>query len=81
MPYIICAERTEDGQALKETSKGIAERAHHPEELRENKSLTVDGAYYLANQVGLVLWLVLYFYPICFLLFYQQCPSVRSIAQ
>ena len=54
MPYIICAERTEDGQALKETSKGIAERAHHPEELRDNKSLTIDAAYYLANQVGLV---------------------------
>lgn len=52
VPYIICVERTEDGQGLKEGSKGLAERAHHPDELRESSTLTVDANYYLSNQVG-----------------------------
>ena len=51
MPYIICVERSEDGQSLMESSKGLAERAHHPEEVSGNPRLTVDANYYLSNQV------------------------------
>ena len=51
MPYIICVERSEDGQSLVESSKSLAERAHHPEEVSGNPRLTVDANYYLSNQV------------------------------
>lgn len=51
MPYIICVEKGEDGQVKEEQSKGLAERAYHPEEVNGNAKLTVDANYYLANQV------------------------------
>lgn len=51
VPYIICVERSEDGQVKEQQSKGLAERAFHPEEVNGNPNLAVDANYYLANQV------------------------------
>lgn len=42
VPYIICVEKAEDGSVIR--SKGLAERAHHPDELRENVKLDIDKA-------------------------------------
>ena len=39
---------------MKEIGKGLAERAFHPDELRESSTLTVDAAYYLSNQVSIL---------------------------
>lgn len=50
MPYIICVMCGEDGQVKEEQSKGLAERAYHPEEVNGNSGLTIDTNYYLANQ-------------------------------
>lgn len=50
VPYIICVARGEDGQVEEVQSKGLAERAFHPEEVNGNQRLTVDANYYLANQ-------------------------------
>lgn len=50
MPYIICVEVDEEGQA-KERGSGLAERAYHRDELAANSALRVDVQYYLANQV------------------------------
>ncbi len=51
MPYIICVEVGEDGAAAGGGgSKGLAERAYHPDELRGNARLAVDTEYYLAHQ-------------------------------
>ena len=52
MPYIICVKKGEDGRVLEEQSKGLAERAFHPEEVNGSQQLTVDAHYYLANQVS-----------------------------
>jgi hypothetical protein len=67
VPYIICVERPKeaaaddaaaapvpaaDGAAAGVGCSGsLAERARHPEELRDNPSLAVDIEYYLAQQV------------------------------
>lgn len=51
VPYIICVEKGEDGQQKAEQSRGLAERAYHPEEVNASSSLAVDAQYYLANQV------------------------------
>lgn len=51
MPYVICVEVGEDGAALPRESKGLAERAYHPEEVAASPSLRVDTDYYLAQQV------------------------------
>lgn len=40
VPYVICVEKGEDGAISK--AKGLAERAYHPEELRDNASLDID---------------------------------------
>lgn len=36
---------------LPQESKGLAERAYHPEEINANPALRVDTQYYLAQQV------------------------------
>ncbi|GFR41815.1 hypothetical protein Agub_g2585, partial [Astrephomene gubernaculifera] len=66
VPYIICVERTPppaaaagadaEGAAAAAPSSGaasgsLAERARHPEELRENAGLAVDVEYYLTQQI------------------------------
>ncbi len=51
VPYIICVEVGEDGAVSGGGgSKGLAERAYHPDELRGNARLAVDTEYYLAHQ-------------------------------
>lgn len=49
VPYIICVKKAEDGGV--EATKGLAERAYHPEEIADNPQLSVDSEYYLAQQV------------------------------
>ena len=51
VPYIICVKKAEDGSI--EATKGLAERAHHPEEITDNPQLTVDNEYYLGQQVSI----------------------------
>ncbi|KAG2500449.1 hypothetical protein HYH03_002016 [Edaphochlamys debaryana] len=62
VPYIICVERAPaapgpDGAnpaptpAAPAAAGSLAERARHPDELREQQSLAVDVEYYLAQQV------------------------------
>ncbi|KAK9841868.1 hypothetical protein WJX81_008187 [Elliptochloris bilobata] len=52
VPYIICMEIGEDGSPTGGGgSKGLAERAYHPDEVRSNARLAVDNEYYLAHQV------------------------------
>ena len=65
MPYIICVERSENGQSIVESSKSLAERAHHPEEVSGNPRLTVDANYYLSNQVCARPPLPTYLYSVC----------------
>ncbi len=50
MPYVICVEVGENGEVLPRESKGLAERAYHPEEVNANPTLRVDTDYYLAQQ-------------------------------
>ncbi|KAK9810187.1 hypothetical protein WJX72_006462 [[Myrmecia] bisecta] len=50
VPYIICIERGEDGKPLAH-GKGLAERAYHPDEMKENPKLAVDVEYYLTQQL------------------------------
>ena len=50
MPYIICVEKDSDGN-LSGNQKGLAERAHHPEEINAASSLAIDAEYYLTQQV------------------------------
>lgn len=50
VPYIICVEKDEEGNVLA-GSKGIAERAYHLEEIKENPLLDIDKEYYLVQQV------------------------------
>lgn len=53
VPYVICRQRGADGELLALGGKGgVAERAHHPEELLADPSLVVDLEYYLMQQVG-----------------------------
>jgi DNA polymerase alpha subunit A len=55
VPYVICRQRGADGELLALGGKGgVAERAHHPEELLADPSLVVDLEYYLMQQVGCV---------------------------
>ena len=51
MPYVICVEVNEEGVVLPRESKGLAERAFHPEEVNANPALRVATDYYLAQQV------------------------------
>lgn len=52
VPYIVAVEIGEDNTPLPASaSKGVAERAHHPEELRTNASLKPDIEYYTAQQL------------------------------
>jgi DNA polymerase alpha subunit A len=44
-------EVNEEGVVLPRESKGLAERAFHPEEVNANPALRVDTDYYLAQQV------------------------------
>lgn len=50
MPYIICVEKDNEGN-LSANQKGLAERAHHPEEINAASSLAIDAEYYLTQQV------------------------------
>lgn len=47
VPYIICLDTANEGSE----AKSIAERAFHPDELKENSALTPDLKYYLGQQV------------------------------
>ncbi len=49
MPYIICLKKAENGSV--EPTKGLAERAYHPEEISDDPRLSVDTEYYIAQQV------------------------------
>lgn len=51
VPYVICCEVDEEGNVVPRESKGLAERAFHPEEINANPALRVDTDYYLAQQV------------------------------
>ena len=52
MPYIICVEKDGEGNAVS-NQKGLAERAHHPEEINAASDLlAVDAEYYLTQQVS-----------------------------
>ena len=54
VPYVICVEVGEDGQSVAGTAsgKGLAQRAHHPDEIRgSGGKLALDVEYYLAQQV------------------------------
>ena len=50
VPYIICVEKDSEGN-LSSAQKGLAERAHHPEEINAASSLAIDAEYYLTQQV------------------------------
>ena len=53
MPYVICVEVGDDGQAAAGGAhgKGLAQRAYHPDEIRAaNGKLALDVEYYLAQQ-------------------------------
>eukprot|EP00884_Botryococcus_braunii_P011316 jgi/Botrbrau1/20185/Bobra.0173s0083.2 len=55
VPYIICIAK-EDGEAATLTSgerpsKGVAERAYHPDEVTASSNIVPDLDYYLAQQV------------------------------
>ena len=53
VPYIICVEKDSDGNAVS-NQKGLAERAHHPEEINAASDvLAIDAEYYLTQQVTL----------------------------
>ena len=54
MPYVICVEVGADGRpaAGAASGKGLAQRAHHPDEIRASDGrLALDVEYYLAQQV------------------------------
>ena len=55
VPYIICVKKAEDGSI--EATKGLAERAYHPEEITDKPQLTVDNEYYLGQQVRISGWM------------------------
>lgn len=60
VPYIICVEKDSEGHVTA-NQKGLAERAHHPEEINAASNLAVDAEYYLTQQVHLRhtrLWLL-----------------------
>lgn len=44
IPYVICQEGSSGGSSL-------SERAFHPDEVRTNPALAIDGAWYLAQQI------------------------------
>ena len=50
VPYIICVEKDSEGN-LSGAQKGLAERAHHPDEINAASSLAIDAEYYLTQQV------------------------------
>ena len=51
VPYIICVEKDTEGN-LAGNQKGLAERAHHPEEVNAAPDLlAIDAEYYLTQQV------------------------------
>lgn len=50
VPYIICVEKDSEGN-MSAAQKGLAERAHHPEEINAASSLAIDAEYYLTQQV------------------------------
>ena len=51
VPYIICVEKDTEGN-LEGNQKGLAERAHHPEEVNAAPDLlAIDAEYYLTQQV------------------------------
>ncbi|KAL3140235.1 hypothetical protein ABBQ38_004509 [Trebouxia sp. C0009 RCD-2024] len=50
VPYIICVEKDSEGN-LSGNQKGLAERAHHPEEINAASNLAIDAEYYLTQQV------------------------------
>lgn len=50
VPYIICVEKDSEGN-LSGNQKGLAERAHHPEEINATSNLAIDAEYYLTQQV------------------------------
>ncbi len=50
VPYVICVEKDSDGNVTA-NQKGLAERAHHPEEINAASNLAVDAEYYLTQQV------------------------------
>ncbi len=52
VPYIICVEKDSEGH-VSANQKGLAERAHHPEEINAASNLAVDAEYYLTQQVHL----------------------------
>lgn len=51
VPYIICVEKDSEGH-VSANQKGLAERAHHPEEINAASTLAVDAEYYLTQQVS-----------------------------
>lgn len=51
VPYIICVEKDGEGN-VSAAQKGLAERAHHPEEINAASSLAIDAEYYLTQQVS-----------------------------
>lgn len=50
VPYIICVEKDSESN-LSGVQKGLAERAHHPEEINAASNLAIDAEYYLTQQV------------------------------
>ena len=51
VPYIMCVEKDSEGH-VSTNQKGLAERAHHPEEINAASNLAVDAEYYLTQQVS-----------------------------
>ncbi|PSC73303.1 DNA polymerase alpha catalytic subunit [Micractinium conductrix] len=51
VPYVICIEVDAEGNVLPRETKGLAERAYHPEEVSASSTLRIDTDYYLAQQV------------------------------
>lgn len=53
VPYVICRDGSagdNGGNGAKSTT-GLAARAYHPDEVREQQRLDIDVQYYLANQL------------------------------
>ena len=58
VPYIICVEKDSEGN-VSGAQKGLAERAHHPDEINAASELAIDAEYYLTQQVSTFMLLLL----------------------
>ena len=82
VPYLICVEKDAEGN-VGANQKGLAERAHHPEEVNAASNLAIDVEYYLTQQVLLALRLLqVQLNSVCQAertWFIQRCVTVKQV--